>query len=188
MTDGPTAIQVSPIPEDEMRQVHSIIQRAFDGVIAMSQLSADVDMLRQTVAGLQADMDRLRSQNNALEEALDHSRRTRNELSDKLATVTHELEEAKGVRDYADKANITIQNLLGELRAKLETTERARDDAELEAMQAADDLVVAKAQLAKLLEAYKTVFEAMKPAEPPNPDYPSVTRPSLGEPDYYSHP
>ena len=53
MTDiGTTAIQVSPeVPtEDEMNKVRAILERAINAMVGMSQLTADVDMLRQSQA------------------------------------------------------------------------------------------------------------------------------------------
>ena len=67
MTDGPTGIQVAPT-EDEMNSVQDILKRAISAVVGMSQLQADVDMLRSTVASLQSDTERLRQQNAGLDE------------------------------------------------------------------------------------------------------------------------
>ena len=66
MTDGPTGIQVAPT-EDEMNSVQDILKRAISAVVGMSQLQADVDMLRATVAGLQSDTEKLRQRNATLD-------------------------------------------------------------------------------------------------------------------------
>jgi hypothetical protein len=93
MTDGPTGFQVAPT-EDEMANASAILTRMINAVVGMSQLQADVDMLRQTVTGLQADAERLRNQNAALTQALDE-RDTfaleKMELEDKLKAAEAKL-------------------------------------------------------------------------------------------------
>ena len=100
MTDGTTGIQVAPITEDDMNKVTSILKRAADAIVGMSQLAADVDMLRATVASLQQDCDRLRNQNNALDEALNHSREMRDNQARELASTKDQLAQVTHDRDF----------------------------------------------------------------------------------------
>ena len=100
MTDGTTGIQVAPITEDDMSKVTSILKRAADAIVGMSQLAADVDMLRATVASLQQDCDRLRNQNNALDEALNHSREMRDNQARELASTKDQLAQVTHDRDF----------------------------------------------------------------------------------------
>ena len=100
MNDGLTGFQVAPITEDDMSRVTSILKRAADAIVGMSQLAADVDMLRATVASLQQDCDRLRNQNNALDEALNHSREMRDNQARELASTKDQLAQVTHDRDF----------------------------------------------------------------------------------------
>ena len=163
MTDGSTGIQVAPT-EDEMNSVHDILKRAISAVVGMSQLQADVDMLRSTVSGLQADADRLRNHNESLDEALHQSRMTRNDLTTKLAQVEMDLRNVYVERDDAraqrDIANAKVDNLAFDLN----TTKLERDDGLIHVMELEDELKAANAKL----DAAKALFapEPVKPTEP----------------------
>ena len=132
MTDGTTGIQVAPITEDDMNKVTSILKRAADAIVGMSQLAADVDMLRTTVASLQQDCDRLRNQNNALDEALNHSREMRDNQARELASTKDQLAQATAERDRAASDNVAVSTKLGEALRELE-------QAKAEAAQWADE-------------------------------------------------
>lgn len=171
MNDGTTGFQVAPITEDDMSKVQSILKRAMDGMIGLSQLAADVDMLRQTVSGLQADTDRLRNQNAALDEALAHSRTVRDDqaqtisgLASKLDAMTQERDEHKSRAEY----NITEVDRLSRL---LREAQDDRDGFGFKAMDYEDQLKVANDKLAKLAQAHADVFGAMQPT-PPQPPHP----------------
>ena len=142
MTDRPTGIQVAPT-EDEMNSVQDILKRAISAVVGMSQLQADVDMLRTTVSGLQADADRLRNHNESLDEALHQSRMTRNDLTSKLAQVETDLQGTKAERDraIAQRYDCDIQRQVY-LEDKRLAEQRA-DNAELRVMELEDELKAA---------------------------------------------
>ena len=172
MTDRPTGIQVAPT-EDEMNSVQDILKRAISAVVGMSQLQADVDMLRSTVSGLQADADRLRNHNESLDEALHQSRMTRNELTSKLAQVETDLRNVSVERDDARKQRDIANAKVDNLAFDLDTTKRERDDALIHVMELEDEL---KAANAKLDEA-RALFapEPVKSTEPaPAPEAPKV--------------
>jgi chaperonin cofactor prefoldin len=128
MTDGTTGFQVAPISEDDMNKVQSILKRAADAIIGMSQLAADVDMLRSTVAGLQADTDRLRTQNANLDEALAHVRAERDQARkerDQWHDSYIDIETARdNYRNQVDDLGLE----LSATKDKLVTTLRERDD------------------------------------------------------------
>ncbi len=131
MTDGPTAIQVSPITEDEMNKVHDILSRAINAIVGMSQLSKDVESLQAQVAQLTDDSSRLRRTNDALEESLSNSRRNRQDMEAQLIDAQHATVQATGERDsFKNEAEVAKANL--ERRTQtLEITTRDRDDAQM---------------------------------------------------------
>lgn len=177
MNDGTTGFQVAPITEDDMSKVQSILKRAMDGMIGLSQLAADVDMLRQTVQSLQADTDRLRNQNAALDEALAHSRTVRDDqaqtisgLASKLDAMTQERDELKGTASYS-------ADLVDRLKAELTDAKRDRDDHAFKAMELEDKLKASEELANKLRVHFDNAYamlevpKAMQPA-PPQPIHP----------------
>lgn len=163
MTDGTTGFQVAPITEDEMNRVQSILKRAADAIVGMSQLHADVDMLRQTVASLQADADRLRSQNNALDEALNHSRSVRDEQGRKLAEVEADLHHMTADRDEQLRLANVYRTDIEATRLDLDLTRKARDDADFRNLELTESLAEANAKLAKIEAEFKDIFGWAKP-------------------------
>lgn len=162
MTDGPTGFHVAPITEDDMFKVKDILQRAADAIVGMSQLSADVDMLRQTVSGLQADTERLRSQNNALDEALNYSRGERDRQATIIAETETKLRNAIVERDQVNAHNDKLELEVGQLQIDLDLTRKAKDDAEFHNLELEDKLKAAEAKLAKVAELHRALF----PPEP----------------------
>ena len=170
MTDGTTGFQVAPT-EDEMNHVQDILKRALNAVVGMSQLQADVDMLRNTVQALQADTERLRQQNAGLDEALYQSRQSRDGLTTRLAEVQHDLDTSqRDARTIADE-NANLLALNESLREKLHSAEQSRDNAELRVMELEDELKQANAKLdtVRSLFAPEPVAKPVEPAPEPAP-------------------
>lgn len=166
MDNGTTAIQVSPITEDDMSKVQAILRRAADAIVGMSQLHADVDMLRQTVASLQADADRLRNQNNALDEALTHSRTVRDDQASTIIRLSSQIDTITYDRDDLKKANEYTTTMNGQLADKLKQVEADRDDHGFRVLELEDKLKAAEAKLSRLAQAHADVFGAMQPTTP----------------------
>lgn len=164
MTDGTTGIQVAPITEDDMNRVQTILKRAADAIIGMSQLSADVDMLRQTVAGLQADTDRLRNQNNALDEALNYSRSERDRQASELVNVKAELASAHDGAYSLKLENDKLGLVNVQLHGDLDLTRKERDDAQFQVLDLQERLTIAEGKLAKVAELHKALFPETEPA------------------------
>lgn len=166
MTDGPTGFHVAPITEDDMNRVTSILKRATDAIIGISQLSADVDMLRQTVSSLQTDTERLRSQNNALDEALNYSRGERDRQATLLAQKQDELNkyaaELAETQAKADKLELTN----GQYEIDLDLTRKAKDDAEFHNLELEDKLKAAEAKLTKVAELHRALFTPEPVSDP----------------------
>ena len=168
MDNGNTAIQVSPITEDDMRQVQTILQRAVDGIVGMSQLHADVDMLRQTVQGLQADVERMRNQNATLDEALTNTRRERDLTYMANTELARKLNEAEQLRDSFSGANDDLRVKVDGLQAELRTAKQDRDDHGMRTLELEEANKTLQAKLDKLAEAHKAVFgQEATPTPPP---------------------
>lgn len=169
MTDGTTGIQVAPITEDDMSLVRSILQRATDAIIGMSQLSTDVDMLRETVTSMQADTERLRNQNNALDEALNYSRSERDRQASELGNVKADLAGVKAEGDAYKLENdkLTLSN--EQYQIDLDLTRRERDDAQFQVLDLQERLAVAEGKLAKINEALGSIAAPVEAKPEPEP-------------------
>ena len=167
MTDGTTGIQVAPITEDDMSKVTSILKRAADAIVGMSQLAADVDMLRATVASLQQDCDRLRNQNNALDEALNHSREMRDNQARELASTKDQLAEVTRELEQAKNDNVVLANQSNRLNESLVKAEQERDQWADEADKHSKAHEGAQAKLDAITNTLGLTPQAMQaPAEP----------------------
>src|SRR5260221_12304518 len=58
MTDGHTGFQVAPITEDDMNRVHSILTRAVDAIVGVSQLSKYVEAMQGQLAQMTDELPR----------------------------------------------------------------------------------------------------------------------------------
>lgn len=192
MTDiGPTGIQVAPaVPtEDEMSHVQDILKRAINSLVGMSQLQADVDMLRTTVQNLQADTERLRQQNAGLDEALYQSRQARQALETDLSNARHELRGTTQERDALKTSNENWQKEVNHLTDDLHMAQQSRDTAQLQVMELEDQLKALQAKLDAIREGYRSIFGEEPKAvqatpEPPHPE--QVPDPALPTRRYLS--
>lgn len=171
---GPTGIQVAPaVPtEDEMTHVQDILKRAINSLVGMSQLQADVDMLRSTVQSLQADTERLRSQNAGLDEALFQSRNARNAANAELEATKLALRQAEQDKDhYKHDCELhvsTIQNL----SQSLEQTKHERDDHGFRVMELEEQVKALQAKLDAIHDGYRSIFgDEPKAMQVPVPIY-----------------
>lgn len=193
MIDGPTGFHVAPITEDDMFKVKDILQRAADAIVGMSQLSADVTALRDTVNMLQADTDKLRGQNNALDEALNYSRGERDRQSALLSEVNAQLHSAVTEKEQVLLQNDKLELANEQYQIDLDLTRKAKDDAEFHNLELEDKLKAAEAKLAKVAELHRSLFPVeappwTKPAEPtpepvPTPPYLPVEQTEAEWPD-----
>ena len=163
MTDQSTGFQVAPVQEDaEMANIRSVFDKALNAVVAMSQLSKDVESLRSQVNDLTAQVTRLRSWNEQLDETLHHVRQER----DQAQTETRRLTELASASDY------TINTLRAELEASrsahatttdmLHHAEQGRDTAELKVMDLED-------QVKALTDKLAAIYDAARSILPPEP-------------------
>ena len=183
MTDGTTGFQVAPITEDDMSRVNDILRRAADAIVGMSQLKADVDMLRQTVSGLQADTDRLRTQNANLDEALAHVRAERDQARADHTTASARANDAEVARDSLRNQVNDLGFELSSIKDELAQTIRERDEYGLQCLNLEDTNKVLQAKLDKIEAAHRLVFGAEpSPAVQPEPKPESVpqAQPPLG--------
>lgn len=162
MTDGPMGIQVAPITEDEMNLVQNILKRAVDAAVGLSQLQADVQTLRNAVAGLQADTERLRNANLALDEALTKVRNERDLAEAELVDLKSKAGDAATLRAENDS-----------LRSELAQAKRERDDYGNQTLDLEDALKHANAKLDTIRKAMQQEpFTPTKPETVPTPPIP----------------
>ncbi len=160
MTDGTTGFQVAPITEDEMSRVHDILTRAINAIVSMSQLSKDVESLRNQVAQLTDDSTRLRRTNDALEESLSNSRRNRQEMEAKLNDEIERSIQAQSERERAtEKANALAADV-EYLSKDLHAERREREDAQYKVMELQD-------ALDKLRHTHDSIKSALGIVDPP---------------------
>ena len=170
MTDQSTGFQVAPVQEDaEMANIRSVFDKALNAVVAMSQLSKDVESLRIQVTDLTTQVTRLRAWNEQLDETLHHVRTERDTAQAKV----RELTESSSISDH------TIATLRAELEAsrsahatttqQLHDAERYRDDAELKVMELEDQLGQHKTKLSAIYDAARSILPPPAPEPIPTP-------------------
>ena len=161
MTDGNMGFQVAPT-EDEMANASAILTRMINAVVGMSQLQADVDMLRTTVQSLQSDAERLRNQNAGLDEALYHARQARHETEAQLKQAQSDAMSAQAERDIAVRSRNYAESQLADTKEALTQALDERDTYALEKMELEDKLKAAEGKLAKVQEVFGIVPELPK--------------------------
>lgn len=169
---GNTGIHVTPKAptEDEMNLVRDILQRAVDSIVGMSQLHADVEMLRSTVSGLQADTDRLRQTNANLDEALAYTRKERDEARERVSTIKQQALKFENEANSFSHSLLKLQDEHNVVVSQLADAKRERDDHGFKVMELEEALKQAEAKLAKLAEAHASVFGLPIPMSPPVQD------------------
>ena len=154
MTDGHTGFQVAPITEDDMNRVHSILTRAVDAIVGVSQLSKDVEAMQGQMAQMTDELTRLRRTNDALEESLSNSRRNRQDLEAKVTDLQHSSSQAIMDKEYISRElDVTKANLERQTQS-YEACIKDRDDAQFEVMELGEELKKSKANLDKVREIF----------------------------------
>ena len=152
-----------------MSKVTSILKRAADAIVGMSQLAADVDMLRATVASLQQDCDRLRNQNNAIDEALNHSREMRDNQARELASTKDQLAETTSKCDHLLQTNNNLSDELQRVSNDLYNAKLERDQWADEADKLSKERDTAHAKLDSIHVALGLTPQAMQAPTPTPP-------------------
>ena len=191
MTDGNMGFQVAPT-EDEMANASAILTRMINAVVGMSQLQADVDMLRTTVQSLQSDAERLRNQNAGLDEALFHARQARHELEAKAKAAEESAMIASAASKTAIRSRDYAESQLADTKSALTQALDERDEAQFRVLELEDKLKAAEGKLAKVQEVFGIVTEPPKAepvqAEPiPAPEPAPLADPAPPTRTYFDH-
>lgn len=123
------AIQVSPVTESEMEQVRSIFGRMADTILGATQLSADVQNLRDAVRSLQNDLDYLRNRNAELDTQVTEVRRQRDDAVNALSLLQRETSDVASTIASLRRDNDALNDAIERQRTQIESLKRERDDA-----------------------------------------------------------
>lgn len=166
MTDyGTTGFPVAPIAptEDEMKQVQSILQRAVDAFVGMSQLQVDVKTLSEQVAALTQDVTNYRQTIANQDEMLTHIRGERDEAKQVAAANYDRATTAERNLNYANSQVDSQATELNTLRNQLAQASRERDDYGLQVMALEDTVKSLMAKLDAVHAGYRQIFGEAKP-------------------------
>lgn len=173
MSDGNTAIQVSPVTEDTMTNVRQVFQHALDAIVSASTLKGEVDELRKSVQDLQQQVDHYRhtianydDQVTRLRDERDAANARVYEAEDRLSTLTKThnatLVELETLRSRNESQGRTLHEVMKE-----------RDEAQFKVLELQDNLKSVTEKLAKIEDFAKQLF----PQSPPTPHVEPVATP-----------
>lgn len=154
MSDGNTAVSISPVPsEDEMIGIKRIFDRAANAIVQASELSKTVAELQTKFDAMARDLDLVKDRNASLETALADVRAQRDTAMaerDQAQTLVRELQ-----RDLASAVSETThyQGQLNHSLDNLDAMTRDRDSAQAAWHAAEDEAASAKAKLSAIQKA-----------------------------------
>lgn len=176
MSDGTTAVQVSPIPtEQDMSIFRQVMDNALNSIVQASELAKTVAALKVEVDGFKQDLEILRQRNRDLDEMLTHVRSQRDEAERKLSETATQLSSTKAVLDNAQGLVESHARTIAELQGQVESLKKQRDDWSNKWASESDKREAAEAKLADIQEFAQRLFPP-KVTEPiPHPE-PAPTR------------
>lgn len=166
MSDGTTAVQVSPIPtEQDMNIFRRIMDNALNAIVQASELAKVVESLKAEVSGFKQDLEILRSRNKDLDEMLAYVRAQRDEAEQKLSESQRNASELGRLvheqLNNMDSQDQEIERLKRELQATKEDAASAHESADRAQSRAQE----AEAKLKDIEEFAKRLFPATPTAE-----------------------
>jgi FtsZ-binding cell division protein ZapB len=183
MTDGTTAVQVSPVTESEMGKVQDIFRRACDAIVGYSELGKQVQELTTKVEALTRELERLREDNKFMSEQLYETRKQRDEARADAQETHGALIIARNDISVA-KADIEHKDaLITSFRAKVATVERESDENLLRAMHAEEELAKVKAKLEEAETWFDSIRPILHPVVEPEPVPSNWTNPDVNYPE-----
>ena len=136
-----------------MSQVGNLFDRMRNAIIDASHLAGEVAELRRSVSELRSEVEVVRRDNHYLTEQVRDLRNSRDAaVAEAQSQSAARLDAERGLREEVRAHDFTKADL-AQAHAKLDQTNRERDDAQLRVMEVEDELVKVKAQLAKIKEA-----------------------------------
>ncbi len=167
MTDGNTAIQVSPTEDTEMASVRQVFDKALNAIVDMTRLAKQVDSLSRDVSTLSDQVAHLRRQNEWLDEMLAKVRTERDELNHKLVEASHEVSAAKNENESLIHRVASLQSKLDTMTEARHSAEQARDEAQLKIMELEDTVQAHSAKLDKFHAIAKELFPVVETTTQP---------------------
>lgn len=164
MTDGTTAIQVSPVPtESEMSMIRSMFDRAANAIVQASELGQRVQTLSQHVADLEDRIKRALQSNEWLAEQLSNTRAERDAAIHTLADTTDDLVEAKETIEGLKAGQEVMAERGIEARETITRLSRECDDNMGRAFTAERELAAVKAKLEEAVSWIEEVTTMLAP-------------------------
>lgn len=176
MSDGTTAIQVSPVPtESEMSTFRAMFERAAQAIVDASHLGQRVNELSDQVASLRNQVETATRNNEYLAEQLTQARHERDDVRRELSDTSNAYAQARA--EIASKADeIAVKdNTIANLRQAVANVEREADENMLRALKAEEELDKVKAMLNDAQAWYERVKAIMEPPAPETPALPAPT-------------
>lgn len=168
MSDGTTAVQVSPIPtEDDMNKVRAIFEQGLNSIIGLAQISKDVEALRGEITSLKGDLEYLRQKNKDLDEMLVHVRTQRDEAERKLSEANRKVEDTQAELRHSQELVSNQAQEIERLKTELGHTRQDRDAIETEAIHNLDRAEKAEHSLAEFKSKAMDIFGLIQPEPKP---------------------
>lgn len=164
MSDGNTAVQVSPIvQESEMSHVREIFDRAANAIIQSSELAVKVNELVKIVDDLRHEVETIRNQNRWLDEQLVSVRQSRDAALEELSKVKNDLALSHSEHAKVDGENYNLRSQVEALTSALADARKHRDDNAAMWEAAENELSKHKAKLATITDFAKGLIEEAQP-------------------------
>lgn len=136
MSEGTTAIQVSPFNPGDREMAKTFFEQIANTVVDASELRKEVAELKHELEGIRADIQRVQDANFRMDQQITQLRSERDELQ-------REVSEVQRINDDLTNSNARLGNRCDSLEQALYTMQAQRDEwqekhkAELEAKEAA---------------------------------------------------
>lgn len=121
MSEGTTAIQVSPFNPGDREMAKTFFEQIANTVVDASELRKEVAELKHELEGIRADIQRVQEQNFRMDQQITQLRSERDELQ-------RELGEVRRANDDLSISNTQLANRCDSLEQSLYTTEHQRDE------------------------------------------------------------
>lgn len=157
MSDGTTAIQVSPTEDDAMK-LAEIFNRAANAIVNASTLPAQVAALTARVQELQDQLSQSQLHASELDATIHELRQQRDAAREERAAVARDRDEVNESRSYYITDRDYWQGQCLEAQAALRAANEARETAELNYMEMEDVARAAQQELSEMQAALRRML------------------------------
>lgn len=172
MTDGTTAMPISPIQEDDTMIAERWFKRAAQAIVDATNLETKLQAISKSLDELKMEIEYVRSRNRELDQTLHDVRGQRDSATAELSSVKGQLAEANRSLTEANTNIERINEINNRLNADLINLRHERDDYGMKNMELSDALDKANAKLADIEGFARKAFglgKSAKPLDLPNP-------------------